>query len=507
MQGIGMHLSHLGTRNAQTSGVDELLAEYPEPERAHRTKVTLREHQKASLLEVAAAHTKAGARHAGTDAHKTNPAVWFDAFDQGESTYTYDGTLADPEVNSFTPVRDGWNPHEINPFTMGKVKENFFQETDDGGPANIWQTFYPAAPGAKATGKWFRGTGGTWQQEYMSQNDLKGLRLDPAWFDSSVAQNDEYSRMNYPDSKSPRWNYAYVEKSVNTSLTCDAPGCIANSSLQAPFDPATEMAKDCKISIYFHPTDFENEFLGERVEYITVNGANFATACHPYADGCNQSASRPLIPCVLDVPLDMVLNQSAPTLVISSKVTNVVDECPYNGNYLSAVPMVTCMVAPQEAPPAMQQLADEATVKNGKCTLQAPIQCDAKGCLATAEIPVSTDCASKGSCKLSINVTQTDFDNDDGTSELIEYIQVDGINASTSLNPGQNPCKSRWQGNNVTQDQLVYSALSNYALVNVTNTSSVTQRSVLVKAKISHWVDECASNGYLLDGMATIVCG
>jgi hypothetical protein len=36
MQGIGMHLNHLGMRDAQTSGVDGLLAEYPEPEHAHR---------------------------------------------------------------------------------------------------------------------------------------------------------------------------------------------------------------------------------------------------------------------------------------------------------------------------------------------------------------------------------------------------------------------------------------------------------------------------------------
>jgi hypothetical protein len=325
--------------------------------------------------------------------------------------------------------------------------------------------------------------------------------MAPAWFDSSVAQNDQYSRMNYPDAHSPRRDISWVEKSINTSLTCDKPGCIANSSIIAPFDPSKEQAKDCLISVFFHPTDMDNEFQGERVEYIQVNGKPFAHSCHPFADGCNSTATRPLIPCMNAVPLDMVLPENG-VLTISAKISDQVDECPYQGNYLSAVPMVTCMVTPKEEASAMPTQAP-ADIQNGVCTLQAPLQCAAKGCSSKISIPISESCAQQGSCKLSINVTQTDYDNNDGTAELIEYIKVGSQNASTALKPGQNPCKSKWGGTPLTPDQMTFSALKDYALVNVTNTST----RVLVEAKISQFVDECASDGFLLDAMATVVCG
>jgi hypothetical protein len=464
------------------------------------TKSVLRDPKEATFLEVQSAHTKTGTRRS------QNPPEWFDDFEQGESTYTHDGTLADPELNKFIVVRDGWNPHQKNPYQIGTVPSEFFEETPGGGPKNAWQTFYPESPGKEATGKWFRGTGGLWQQEYIGQRQSAGAHLKPAWFDSAVAQNDEFSRMKYPDFKSPRMDIDWEERSVNTTLTCDKPGCIANSSITAPFDPSTELAKDCQISVFFHPTDFENEFEGERVEYVQINDKPFAARCHPYADGCNATATRPLLPCVSSVPLDMVLPENG-VLVVSAKISDVVDECPYQGNYLSAVPVVTCMVTSKTKAAAIKA---PDKIENGTCTVQAPLQCTQKGCSSKVSIPVSETCASQGTCKLSINVTQTDYDNGDGTPELIQYIKVGETNMTLEEDgskSGQNPCKSKWSGTNLTQDQLVFSALNDFELENITKNSTVDQRRVIIEAKISKYVDECASDGYLLDAMATIVCG
>jgi len=437
-----------------------------------------------------------------------HPAGWFDGFSAGESTFDHDGTLDHRSVNTELDVMDGWDPHQQNPLFTRAAPARWFQETKSGADKEAWQTFYPAqrtsvAGNGVKTGSWFEGKGGTWQQDYVSGAPLStGKSGVPAsWFDASVNQVDGFGRTKFPGIGSPRNFFDWEERSVNTSLECKSPGCTANVTLLAPFDSSKEMAKNCRLSVFFRPTDFDDQYAGENVEWIQVNNQAVSGKCRPYADGCNQTAQRPLLPCVDNIPIDLLMPKNG-DLKIAAKIPDVVDECPYKGNMLSAVPMVTCLVALKhnEGAPAPKKAVTMLNT-NMTCVTKMPLQCSTKGCASEIAIPVNATCAGLGQCMLSVEVQQTDFDNQDGTDELIEYIKVDGayIQAASNLKPGKNPCKSKWSGTNLTAADMKFAALSNHAV-------NVSTGKVLVEAKISRFVDECASNGYLFDAVATVTC-
>jgi hypothetical protein len=483
--------------------------------------------EQISLLQVDTVHADAAHRHVTAHAPV---AGWFGNFDQGESTYTYGGEFANRNENPLINVRDGWNPSSQDPFPVGNVREEWFHETPSGGRNEAWQTFYPANNGQVSaasndilgasqwfngakwqeqggTGEWFTGTGGKWQQEYKGYQppDLLGeAPLTAGWFDSSIEQLDGFGREDYPDFDSPRRFLTWQEKSSNTSLSCNKPGCTANVSLLAPFDYSKENARSCKLSVFFHPTDFDNKFAGERVDWVQVNNRMVSHKCHPRLDGCNATAQRPLVPCVYNIPLDLVMPLNG-LLTVAAKINEVVDECPFKGNYLSAVPVVTCLVTPKGAVLSNPPHSKSATkVKNGVCRTEVPLGCKTKGCSADVVVPISSSCAKLGKCTLSVNVTQTDYDGADGTKEDLEYIKVNGVAASGSqLKPGKNPCKSEWQGKPLTEAQKIFTALKDFELKNVTGGHTT----VSVAAKISDFVDECPSkNGNLLDAHAVVIC-
>ena len=62
---------------------------------------------------------------------------------------------------------------------------------------------------------------------------------------------------------------------------------------------------------------------------------------------CNAIATRPAYPCI---GLDTLMPTTC-TLVIGAKINNFVDERPYEGSMLHAVPMVTCFVQGKQPPP------------------------------------------------------------------------------------------------------------------------------------------------------------
>jgi len=278
-------------------------------------------------------------------------------------------------------------------------------------------------------------------------------------------------------------------------------------SLLAPFNFNTEMFKNCRLSVFFHPTDFDDQYSGESVEWLQVGGVQVKTACHPQKDGCNQTAARPLIPCVEEEPIDLIMPKNG-DLKIGAKIPDYVDECPYQGNLLSAVPVVTCLVAPihnvgtEGVPPVPVPLKPVTLLSdNMTCVTKMPLQCATKGCASEIAIPVNSTCSGLGQCLLSIKVQQTDYDNMDGTAELIEYIKVNGQGAVSKLKPpnGKNPCKTKWSGKNLTASEMSFMALSDHAL-------NITNGKVLVEGKISKFVDECASDGYLFNAEATVTC-
>merc|ERR1719198_2382454 len=140
---------------------------------------------------------------------------------------------------------------------------------------------------------------------------------------------------------------------MNGTMACAAAGCIANATLQA-FDGATEIASHCKFSLYLHPTDFDDQYSGERLTFISVNGATVNTDCFPMVSGCNMTTQAPMFSCLRDLSLDSLIDSTG-TLRIAAQISDVVDECPYQGNLLSAVPMVTCLVQPKPTPAPMGQ--------------------------------------------------------------------------------------------------------------------------------------------------------
>lgn len=466
---------------------------------------SLQEHDVESLLQVDVSKH----RRSRSQLRAPYDAGWFGSFSEGESTFDHDGTLAHRGTFPSADVMDGWNPQQQNHWSQDSgwllnraVEPAWFQETKSGGQKEVWQTFYPAEDSSTAgnrveTGPWFRGDGGNWQQEYLSSEPMGVEGPSASWFDSSVKQLDGFGRQKVPGFQMPRNYLDWEERSVNTSLACAAAGCTANVSLVAPFDFNKEMYKNCRLSVFFHPTDFDNQYSGESVEWVQVNGRKVDTFCHPHAMGCNESASRPLLPCVHEVPIDLLLDHTAKNgdLKIAAKIHDYVDECPYKGNMLSAVPMVTCLVAPKHIEDVKPvTLLDEMT-----CETKMPLKCATKGCASEIAIPVNSTCAGLGQCLLSVEVQQTDYDNGDGTTELIEYIKVDGKNVKEKMNPGKNPCKAKWSGKALTDQEMSFVALQDHAL-------NVTNGKVVVEGKITKFVDECPSHGHLFYAMATVKC-
>jgi len=84
---------------------------------------------------------------------------------------------------------------------------------------------------------------------------------------------------------------------------------------------------------------------------------------------------------------------------------------------------------------------------------------------------------------------------------MIEYIEVDGVHIAKNIFPGQNPCRSVWAGRALGLAEIEYAPVMAYDV-----TANATSGLVSLAAKISPNVDECAHNGFLLDGRAEMNC-
>jgi hypothetical protein len=104
---------------------------------------------------------------------------------------------------------------------------------------------------------------------------------------------------------------------------------------------------------------------------------------------------------------------------------------------------------------------------------------------------------------LNVLIFQTDFDQDGGTEETIEFISVAGSVRKRTISPGKNPCKLQWQtGVRPPQAELLYTAIQDLDVT--ANASGAWNLSV--EAKITPFVDECSYEGYLLNGFAELNC-
>lgn len=458
-------------------------------------------------------------------ARQPKNANWFGVFDEAESTYDAeaDGARAHLDDNMVGAYLEGWDPRLPKESDQDVKEPVFFDESKSAAYKEAWQTHFPALTGSlnsggASPGKWYQAAGGPWQQEYVdSKSYMERGPVPASWFDNSVSQYDGFGRQKFANSKTPRSYWDFEERSVNTTLSCDKPGCIANVSLKAPFDPATEIARNCRLSVFFHPTDFDQYYSGEKVEWIDVSNARATSSCYPMAHGCNATAAKRLIPCLSGLAIDSVLAQpnSSGAITIASKITDVVDECPYKkdekdtGSYLAAVPMITCMVKPIELleksmPPPVKPVAISRKVP---CKSEAPIKCTTRGCEASGLVQVSNFCGQPGNkCKLNLTVHHTDFDNLDKMEESIEFIKVGGVTVKEKVfadgKTGKNPCKTAWGGQPQNESDLVYVAVENQDV-----SENATTGMIKVEGKISDNVDECAYDGYLFSGLITVDCG
>lgn len=444
------------------------------------------------------------------------PASFFDDFPQGESTYNADATQRRPQ---------GWDLHpDKTSAKLGGLKAAvFYHESESGGSKQAFQTHYPAlssSPGNRdsTVGDWTTDGAGRWHQEYEAVSLARTPEhKEASWFDNEVLQYDGLGRYKLPDEVhySNGTSEVWEERTVNTTIACAEAGCTATARLQA-FDAATEKGKDCRLNVHIHPTDFDDQYSGERLTYIKVNGVLATTDCFPMVSGCNASTQRHTFPCLSDMSLDNII-QADGAVTVETQIPEVVDECPYNGNLLSGVPTVTCLVSQKESPPPQMVVAGAAPVQPLSpgvppemalpyVAATMPLRCPERGCTAVADVELSIALVPVKTCLMDVVLYQTDFDDLEGTNELVEFIKVGSGNTSKTLaedvKPGGNPCRQMWKdGTTRTEAETEYRALAKRDV-----TEDALGGVLRVAAKISDSVDECAHNGYLLNGYVTVNC-
>jgi hypothetical protein len=309
----------------------------------------------------------------------------------------------------------------------------------------------------------------------------------------------------------------WTRRSMNasTALACAEPGCEASVLVDA-FSDATERARNCKLTLHVHATDFDDLHSGERVELIKVNGATISQDCFPVADlnSCMSDGNQtepPMFSCRSEHTLDSLLMENG-TATVSAKIPMEVDECPYKGNLLAAVPEITCLVTQKlnktvSLPPPPPKPLLRAN-KSSVIYFEEPLKCLSRNCTARTNITLkerTMPYLSMSKCLLGLKLFQTDFDQDEDTSEIVEFIKVAGDVKKTNVTPGMNPCKSGASGVNGTslaEARSVYMALNDIDVTKILDE----QGEVSVEAKISPHVDECAYEGYLLSGVVSINC-
>jgi hypothetical protein len=465
-----------------------------------------RRERAVSLADISSA-TRASAKE-NTKAKNPLPSAWFGDFSQAESTYSSEGLDAGTQ-NPEWAVKFGRDPSIEPAYPNTEVfNSDWFHESQSGGPKAAWQTNYPSLTSSIAGNRGngenpWRQTPSGWVQDYRPMTNGNAGPSSADWFDNSVREVDGFGRAMHPGDGDGEQLIMWKERSVNTTLTCKEPGCTARSSLQL-FNTATEEATRCSLSIVIHPTDYDDDWSHEHVEFWKVNGFIATRECNPRARGCNSTAERPLYPCLNAFNVDKVVN-GAGTLVIEGKNSIMVDECPHENNLLSGVALATCMVRNKTAPPPVKKEAALFTMNDlhGK----AKLKCNKPGCTAETMVYFSPAIAlNGGKCTMNVSVHQTDFDDALGLPEQIDFIQVEGTNVTTApLQPGKNPCNLGYKGTNATAADLIFAAVKSYDVTELVKKSHPLG-ALKVTGKISNQVDECGYDGNLLNGNVTVTC-
>jgi len=311
----------------------------------------------------------------------------------------------------------------------------------------------------------------------------------------------------------------WIERAINTTVVCATPGCTGRSSLQA-YNPKTEEGRFCRLNIAVHPTDFDDDYDTEPIDLWVVNGYGARSKCDPMARGCNATAARPLYSCLRELDVDHVVDPSKGNMVIEGRLNKMVDECPYNGNFLSAVAVVTCLVRgipevyaeshglPLTSSGGPYSSSDTEALEG--FTVETVLACDAPGCKNLTTFYVNPTVAFYGgTCTMDVVLDQTDFDDSTYSSEFLEYIELKGYgNLSGTVFPGKNPCNEEYAGMKVAASDRNYTVATGIDVTEAVLKGDVGIVGTLqLEGKISDMVDECAVDGkWLLHASAKVTC-
>jgi hypothetical protein len=449
------------------------------------------------------------------------PAGWFGAFSEGESTYTTMGDDASRD-NPMWETKYGKDPVMEDTQDSDETKAfpaRFFHESESGGYIDAWQTHFPTIKGNFAgnrggQGNSWRNTPMGWRQDYThTQVNLnKGGPIQAAWFDNQVHQQDGFGRNMQPAEKDgKRYNedvmWMWKERAINTTITCDEPGCTARASLAVYKGYNGEEATNCRLSFLAHPTDYDDDWSREHLEFIKVNDYIVSRECNPRVRGCNSTAELPLYPCLNGMEIDKLMDENG-VIAVEAKNTMMVDECPYEGNggknLLAGVVVVNCMVRNKtwhETTPPPTYAAIDPQICEGV------VKCSTPGCTGEERVACSPALAlNGGTCKMNISVRQTDYDDDLGLPEQIDFFQVEDVNITDApVQPGKNPCNDQYKDNPLPESELWFDAVTDK---DVTELMQISRPLGYVKVvgKNSAQVDECGYKGNILYAKVKILC-
>jgi len=338
---------------------------------------------------------------------------------------------------------------------------------------------------------------GRWQQVYeppvVAGQATTSLAKSAGWFDTHVMNYDAFGRINEPAARGRQY-IGWEPKLSHAKLNCKTPGCIANTTLKV-YEPG-QVAK-CFMTFATHPTDFDDDHSEEVYEWISVNSAKVNTYCKPRATGCGPNAVRKtaLYPCMLRQDISQLLSDNNGTLNMAAKISDMVDECPLgDGSLLSAAAEIYCLIEKEKE----QVAAKEASPKKGVDGFGL-LQCKEPGCAANTTVFLDKHAVQGLTCRMNVKINQTDFDQDLGSVEQVEWINLNGTQIKANCTPGSNPCKNATKGKDIihtSYDCVAGEVVNQYAWSGAVN----------VSAKISPKVDECGSQGFLLDGVVEILC-
>jgi hypothetical protein len=412
-----------------------------------------------------------------------------------------------------------------------------FQETKSGGPTEAWQTFYPAVPDSMPRGQptagWQETVYGGFQQKLNTYNPEEQVlhwtqateSKGPMWFDTAVGEYDAFGRPRAPSPHSQRRYVEWDRRTKKVNLTCGTVGCVANATFPQLFNHSEEQRRLCQLSIHIHATDFDDEYSQERVEFFKANGETVGVNCDPMASGNTKEAQEALYPCINELDVDKLIKDDG-QLLVQGKLSSMVDEFPRNGNLLDGEATVSCLVRkrpewhPADPDVTVPLSSLNLTLANmfEKQNYSAPFGCTRPGCVAETMLEVGESMVNR-TCKLTVKISQTDFDGDLGTDEQVDFLKVNGKAIKENVRPGKNPCKqaaelgqpppnaSQLQSGNTSDMSHMSDDADQYFLADEVDVSEDAKTGkITITSKISDMVDECGYQGLLLSGIAIVQC-